>query len=112
MRPRLSPRLAAALLCTPVHAQAAEEQQSNVRFDVSGGRLSVALPRLSRQAGVSISVADADLWKRRARSVRRRMSVDAAIARMLAGPGARAVRVRGPRQAGREGRRVRRGTSV
>src|SRR3546814_16139331 len=95
---RLSPLLVAALFCAPVHAQAGEEQRFDVRFDVSGGRLSVALPQLSRQASVSISVADADLWKSSVRSVRGRMSVEEAIAHMPAGTGARAVRVRGTRR--------------
>lgn len=80
---------AAAPLCLPVPATAAEEPV----FDVPGGSLSRALPIFSRQAGVSISVADADLWQGRVKPVRGRMSIETAIGRMLAGTGARAVRV-------------------
>lgn len=95
MRFRLSPLLFNPLLVTGAAlalvapAQAAEE----CMFDVPKGNLSAALPLLSRQAGVSISVADAELWKSRVRPVRGRMSVDAAIRRMLDGTQARAVRV-------------------
>ena len=95
MRFRLSPLLFNPLLVTGAAlalvapAQAAEE----CMFDVPKGNLSAALPLLSRQAGVSISVADAELWKSRVRPVRGRMSVDAAIWRMLDGTQARAVRV-------------------
>jgi len=92
MRSRLSPLLftgAALVLIASVQAQAAEERM----FDLPKGNLSAALPLLSRQAGVSISVADAELWKSRVRPVRGRMSVDVAIRRMLDGTQARAVRV-------------------
>ncbi|MGV1683221.1 TonB-dependent receptor domain-containing protein [Sphingopyxis sp. NJF-3] len=81
--------IAAAALCVPAQVQAAEQH----RFDVPAGNLSTALPVLSRQAGVSISVADADLWNGRVKAVRGRMSVEDAIRRMLAGSDARAVRV-------------------
>lgn len=57
------------------------------------GSLSAALPLISRQAGVSISVADANLWKARVKPVRGRMSVEKAIQRLLDGSDARAVRV-------------------
>lgn len=77
------------MLGTPAQVMAAEEN----RYDVPGGRLSSALPLLSRQAGVSISVADAQLWGTRVKPVRGRMGVDDAIRRMLAGTGTRAVRV-------------------
>jgi len=92
MRSRLSPLLftgAASVLIASAQAQAAEERM----FDLPKGNLSAALPLLSRQAGVSISVADAELWKSRVRPVRGRMSVDVAIRRMLNGTQARAVRV-------------------
>lgn len=84
------PLLAAAvLLALPAQAHAAEERA----FDVPGGALSTTLPQLSRQAGVSISVADGRLWQEEVKQVRGRMSVEAAIRRMLAGTDARAVRV-------------------
>lgn len=57
------------------------------------GSLSTALPLISRQAGVSISVADAKLWQARVKPVRGRMSVEQAIRRLLDGSDARAVRV-------------------
>jgi iron complex outermembrane receptor protein len=82
--------LAAAPLTWSAPALAADEQRD---FDVPGGSLSRALPILSRQAGISISVADAGLWQGRAKKIRGRMSIEAAIERMLAGSDARAVRV-------------------
>lgn len=81
--------LALMLVGLPVQAIAAEDRV----FDVPAGDLSVSLPLLSRQAGISISVADAGLWQVDVRRVRGRMSVDDAIQRMLAGTNARAVRV-------------------
>ncbi|MDZ3830848.1 MAG: TonB-dependent receptor [Sphingopyxis sp.] len=81
--------LAAALASLPVQAVAAEQHS----FDVPKGSLSTVLPTISRQGGISISVADAQLWKARVKPVRGRMSVEEAIARMLAGSDARAVRM-------------------
>ncbi len=83
--------LAVALIGLPAQVAAAEERA----FDVPGGALSSALPQLSRQAGVSISVADGRLWQAKVRSVRGRMDVEEALKRMLAGTDARAVRVNG-----------------
>ena len=80
--------LAIALIGLPVQVAAAEH-----RFDVPGGSLSATLPKLSRQAGVSISVADGQLWQVDVRPVRGRMDIEDALKRMLAGTGARAVRV-------------------
>lgn len=81
--------VAAAVMCVPTAASAAEERA----FDVPKGSLATALPLVSRQGGVSISVADAQLWNGRVKAVRGRMSVDEAIRRMLAGTEARAIRV-------------------
>lgn len=89
MHPRLSLAAAAIALCLSTQAQAAEERA----FDVPKGSLSTALPVISRQAGVSISVGDAKLWQGRVKPVRGRMSVEEAIRRLLAGSDARAVRV-------------------
>jgi outer membrane receptor protein involved in Fe transport len=89
MHPRLSLAAAAIALCLPAQVQAAEERA----FNVPKGSLSAALPLISRQAGVSISVADAKLWKARVKPVRGRMSVERAIERLLDGSDARAVRV-------------------
>ena len=89
MHPRLSLAIASIALCLPTQALAAEEHA----FHVPKGSLSVALPLISRQAGVSISVADAKLWKARVNPVRGRMSVERAIQRLLDGSDARAVRV-------------------
>ncbi|HMO75292.1 MAG TPA: TonB-dependent receptor [Sphingopyxis sp.] len=87
---RALPFLAAAvLLPPPAIAQAAEEKA----FDIPRGSLSKALPLISRQGGVSISVADAALWQSRVKPVRGRMSIDEAIRRLLAGSDAHAVRV-------------------
>lgn len=89
MAGRFSPALAFALLALPAQAMAAEERS----FDVPRGALSASLPQLSRQAGVSISVVDGRLWQMDVKPVRGRMSVEAAIKRLLSGTGARAVRV-------------------
>lgn len=89
MRRSLPLAAAIAMLATPAVVQAAEERA----FDVPKGNLSTSLPLLSRQGGVSISVADAGLWGNRVKKVRGRMSVEEAIQRMLAGSDARAVRV-------------------
>ena len=89
MHPRLSLAAAAIALCLPAQVQAAEERA----FNVPKGSLSAALPLISRQAGVSISVANAKLWKARVKPVRGRMSVERAIERLLDGSDARAVRV-------------------
>ena len=89
MHPRLSLAIASIALCLPTQALAAEEHA----FHVPKGSLSVALPLISRQAGVSISVADAKLWKARVKPVRGWMSVERAIQRLLDGSDARAVRV-------------------
>jgi iron complex outermembrane receptor protein len=89
MHPRLSLAIASIALCLPTQALAAEEHA----FHVPKGSLSVALPLISRQAGVSISVADAKLWQARVKPVRGRMSVEKAIQRLLDGSDARAVRV-------------------
>lgn len=88
LRVSLAP-LALLLVGLPAQAIAAEERL----FNVPAGDLSVSLPQLSRQAGISISVAEAGLWRVDVRRVRGRMSVDAALVQMLAGTGARAVRV-------------------
>ncbi|HET6526244.1 TonB-dependent receptor [Sphingopyxis sp.] len=89
MHPRLSLAVAAIALCLPAQALAADERA----FNVPKGSLSSVLPLISRQAGVSISVADAKLWKARVKPVRGRMSVERAIERLLDGSDARAVRV-------------------
>ena len=89
MHPRLSLAVAAIALCLPAQALAADERA----FNVPKGSLSSALPLISRQAGVSISVADAKLWQARVKPVRGRMSVEKAIQRLLDGSDARAVRV-------------------
>ena len=89
MNPRLSLAVAAIALCLPAQALAADERA----FNVPKGSLSSALPLISRQAGVSISVADAKLWQARVKPVRGRMSVERAIERLLDGSDARAVRV-------------------
>ena len=89
MDPRLALAATAILLSIPAPVLAAEERA----FDVRGGSLSTVVPVISRQGGVSISVADARLWKARVRPVRGRMPVDEAIRRLLAGTDAHAVRV-------------------
>lgn len=89
MSPRLAFVASAIALSLPAPVLAAEERV----FDVPKGSLSTALPVMSRQAGVSISVADTKLWRARVKPVRGRMSVEQAINRLLGGTEARAVRV-------------------
>ena len=62
-------------------------------INVPRGTLIQSLPLLGRQAGVSISVADARLWQIRVKQVRGTMEAEQALSRMLAGTDARAVRV-------------------
>lgn len=57
------------------------------------GTLLLSLPQLRRQAGISISVADAKLWQSAVKPVRGRMSVQKALDRMLSGTDAHAVKV-------------------
>jgi iron complex outermembrane recepter protein len=89
MSPRLVFAASAIALSLPAPVLAAEERM----FDVPKGSLSTVLPVMSRQAGVSISVTDAKLWRARVKPVRGRMSVEQAINRLLGGTDARAVRV-------------------
>lgn len=89
MTRRLSSAAAMLLLSLPAQVQAAEERA----FDVPKGSLSGALPLLSRQGSVSISVADARLWQTPVKRVRGRMPIERAIVRMLEGSDAHAVRV-------------------
>src|SRR3546814_17437509 len=89
MHSLLSLAVAAIALSLPTQALAADERA----FNVPKGSLSSALPLISRQAGVSISVADAKLWQACVKPVRGRLSVEKAIRRLLDGSDARAVRV-------------------
>ena len=78
----------------PPAAHAAEARQPETRsINLPKGTLSQLLPVLGRQAGVSISVADSQLWQARVKSVRGRMTVAQALDHMLTGSNARAVRV-------------------
>lgn len=81
--------LALVMLATPIAARAEEKRL----FDVPSESLSRALPILSRQGHVSISVADQDLWQSRVRAVRGRMTASRAIALMLDKSDAQAVQV-------------------
>lgn len=83
-----------ASLPLPAVVHASEAQQPEKRsIDLPAGSLSQLLPVLGRQAGVSISVSDAKLWKARVKSVRGRMTIAQALDHMLSGSNARAVRV-------------------
>jgi iron complex outermembrane recepter protein len=76
-------------LALPTVASAADKRV----IDVPKTTLARALPVLSRQTGVSISVVDGTLWQYGVRRVRGRMTVAEAIERLLAGSNARAVQV-------------------
>jgi outer membrane receptor protein involved in Fe transport len=79
--------LALSVLLLPVAARAEDARA----IDLPASTLSDAVARLGRQAGVSISVADASLWRSRVQPVRGRMRAREALDRMLAGTQARAV---------------------
>ena len=78
------------LLSFAMPVAAREESRS---IDLPRGTLLQSLPLLGRQAGISISVADAKLWQSAVKPVRGRMKVAEALDRMLSGTDARAVRV-------------------
>ncbi len=80
--------LAPLLIVVPVAAQA---QTAELRIDER--RLDHAVEALGRQAGVSIAISDPKLAGIGVRSVRGRMTADAALARMLAGKPLRARRI-------------------
>ncbi len=89
MLSRLLFLLAMLLLALPTAVSAADEHI----IDVPRTTLARALPVLSRQTGVSISVADGNLWQSPVHRVHGRMTVSEAITRLLAGSNARAVQV-------------------
>ncbi|WP_157216308.1 TonB-dependent receptor [Flavisphingomonas formosensis] len=62
-------------------------------FDLPAGNLGTALTQLGRQAGLSISVADAGLWRRPVPPLKGRMAPREAIARLLRGIDARIVEI-------------------
>lgn len=73
---------------------------ADARFDIPAGRLSDSLIALAEQAGITIGLGDPALASLRARPLRGRMTVAAALERLLAGSGyryeyvdARAVRI-------------------
>ena len=64
---------------------------ADVSFDIPAGRLSDALIALAEQAGVTIALGDPALAGLRSRPLRGRMTVEAALRRLLAGTGYRAL---------------------
>ncbi|MEH6791834.1 TonB-dependent receptor [Parasphingorhabdus sp.] len=85
---RISFALLLLLFAMPVAAR-----DDSRAIELPSGTLLQSLPLLGRQAGISISVADAKLWQKPVKPVRGRMSAKRALARMLAGTDAHAVRV-------------------
>lgn len=79
------------VMSVPVAAPAVAQEARN--FQIPGGPLSANIAALSKQGGISISVAEAGLWTIEVRPVNGRMSVDRALARLLSRTGARAVRL-------------------
>lgn len=75
-----------------IHAGAAEASARR-QFDVPAGRLGDALVVLGQQAGISIGVSDPALASRGVASVRGRMTVDQALARLLRDSGARSIAI-------------------
>ncbi len=82
---RASPFLVAALLI-PAAAAHAEERPT---LSIPAGPLAQSVIALGRQANVSIGLIDPALASRRAPAVAGRMTVRAALARLIAGTGAR-----------------------
>ncbi len=83
---------AAGLLCAVPSAAEARQQH---QIDLPAGRLQQAVIALGRQARISIAVTDPALMRLKVPAVRGRMSVDAALRRLLAGKPARSVIVGG-----------------
>ena len=79
------PFLAFSIICVAASPAAA----ADVSFDIPAGRTSDALIRLAEQAGITIAIGDPALAGLRSRAIRGRMSVRAALARLLAGSGYR-----------------------
>ncbi|MEA3030704.1 MAG: hypothetical protein QOG13_2029 [Sphingomonadales bacterium] len=96
------PFAALTILCI---AAAPADAQESVQFDIPAGRLGDALIALGEQARITIGASDPGLARIRSQPLRGRMSVRAALSRLLAGTGysftfvdARTVRiVRAPR---------------
>jgi outer membrane receptor protein involved in Fe transport len=72
-----------AVLCLAAPPAAAQD----VAFDIPAGALGDALVSLGAQAGITIGASDANLANVRSREVRGRMTVRAALSRLLAGTG-------------------------
>ena len=85
-------RLFSALLLLSFAMPVAARDESRA-IELPRGTLLQSLPLLGRQAGISISVADAKLWQSPVKPVRGRMSAEKALDRMLSGTDARAVKV-------------------
>jgi len=74
-------------------ACAAPAAAQRIAFDVPAGTLGRSTIELARTAGASIGLTDLSLASRPTRAVKGRMSLEQALDRMLAGSGARAVRI-------------------
>ncbi|ASK89853.1 TonB-dependent receptor domain-containing protein [Sphingorhabdus sp. SMR4y] len=88
----MNARLFSALFLLLCATAVAARDESRL-IELPSGTLLQSLPLLGRQAGISISVADAKLWQRTVKPVRGRMSVQKALDRLLSGTDAHAVRV-------------------
>lgn len=86
---RASPILLAALLIPVATASAAERRA----LAIPAGPLGRAVVMLGRQANVSIGLTDPALARREVAALSGRMAVDTALARLLAGTGARHMAV-------------------
>ncbi|MEA3012527.1 MAG: hypothetical protein QOD42_1072 [Sphingomonadales bacterium] len=78
------PFTALTIICL---AAAPADAQASVQFDIPAGRLSDALIALGEQARITIGASDPGLARLRSRPLRGRMSVRAALGRLLAGSG-------------------------
>lgn len=83
------------LLFATLLIAAAPIEARTAAFDIPAGPLGQSLAQLGRQARVSVGLGDPALAVRTAPAIRGRMSVDRALARLLDGSGARAVRIDG-----------------
>ncbi len=87
---------AAGLLLLPTQGQAADRKHRDPkRYDVPPGPLGRAIVTFGAQAGLIIGIVDPGLAQRPTRGVAGRLSVCAALRRLLAGMGAGGSRAGG-----------------
>mgnify|MGYP001342107654 CR=1 FL=1 len=89
----MKPRYALAVVAVLIASAAPAKER--LALDLPAGPLGDAIAVLGTQANVSISVASGALWRRPVPAMRGRMTVDAALGRLLRGSGAEAIALDG-----------------